>query len=147
MADLNSPHRSFTDRLNHLFETIRPAGSTREYTNVEVAHAVGVTDMYIGQLRRGQRTNPSAQLVANLERFFGLTQAYLYNDDPQAVGDVDGQLSLFRMLRDTGVLPLAARATEIRTPEGRALLAAAIEHIIRGEPNNPDLSPQPDLGT
>ena len=146
MSDLDGTGRSFADRLNRLFETIRPDGSTREYSNVDVADAVGVSAMYIGQLRRGLRTNPSASLVARLERFFGLTVPYLYNDDLETVGDVDRQLSVFRRLRDTGVLPLAARATEIRTREGLALLAAAIEHIIRGEPANDNNNQQRDPG-
>lgn len=136
-----SRQRTFAERLDHLFATIRPNGLQREYTNVEVAHAVGVSDMYVGLLRRGQRSNPSAELVRKLERFFGLTEPYLCNDDPDTLGRIDKQLELFRAMRDSGVLPIALRAAEIHTQQGRDALAAAIEEVIARERARDQLEP------
>lgn len=77
---------SFTDRLNLLFDTIRPAGRETPHSNKEVAAAIratggSISDVYIWQLRAGRRTNPTKDHIEALAAFFGVSPAYFFDDE------------------------------------------------------------------
>ncbi|MFE0591643.1 helix-turn-helix domain-containing protein [Micromonospora echinospora] len=77
---------SFADRLNLLFETIRPAGREAPHSNKDVAGAIraaggSISDVYIWQLRTGRRTNPTKEHIEALAQFFGVSPAYFFDDE------------------------------------------------------------------
>lgn len=114
MATRPSRRRTLADRLNVLFETVRPPGEDREFTNSEVAAATAVSGSYIGYLRRGVRDNPSVETVQALARFFGVRPSYLVDDDEdeERTADTEARLRLFRALNDPGIRQLALRAAD-----------------------------------
>jgi len=73
----------FVQRLNALFDSKPDPSTGRPYTNVAVADAlaaqgVAVTHSYLGQLRNGRKTEPSASLVGALAAFFGVSADYFF---------------------------------------------------------------------
>ncbi|WBB78149.1 helix-turn-helix domain-containing protein [Micromonospora sp. WMMD882] len=86
---MNSPAEdgtSFADRLNLLFDTIRPAGRENPHSNKDVAAAIraaggSISDVYIWQLRTGRRTNPTKEHIESLAQFFGVSAAYFFDDE------------------------------------------------------------------
>ncbi|WP_328459309.1 helix-turn-helix transcriptional regulator [Actinoplanes sp. NBC_00393] len=85
------PLTSMQDRLNYLFETVRPVGKPR-YSVREVAEAIKrdqsfeISAAYINYICTGERENPGVQQVRALARFFGVPAAFLLGDgDPGAV--------------------------------------------------------------
>ncbi|MEU4565944.1 helix-turn-helix domain-containing protein [Micromonospora sp. NPDC023956] len=77
---------SFADRLNLLFDTIRPAGRETPHSNRDVASAIraaggSISDVYVWQLRTGRRTNPTKEHIEALAQFFGVSPAYFFDDE------------------------------------------------------------------
>jgi transcriptional regulator with XRE-family HTH domain len=121
---------SLADRLNHLFETVHPAGRG-PYSNEEVARAVreqggDISRAYLSYLRNGERTNPTMQHLQVLARFFGVTPAYFFDDDTAA--EVDAQLGLAVALRDAEVRAVVLRAAGL-SAKGLHAVAAIIEEV------------------
>lgn len=86
MNDTVGGGTSFADRLNLLFDTIRPAGRGASYSNKEVASAIranggSISDVYIWQLRTGRRRNPTKDHIEVLAAFFGVSPAYFFDDE------------------------------------------------------------------
>jgi len=131
MGDTGQPKPgSLADRLNCLFETIRPPGRA-PYSNEEVARAVreeggDISRAYLSYLRNGERTNPTFQHLQALARFFGVTPAYFFDDDVAA--EVNAQLDLVVLLRDAEVRAVALRAAGL-SPKGLQAVAAIIEEV------------------
>jgi transcriptional regulator with XRE-family HTH domain len=89
----------FTQRLNALFDSSPDPATGRPYTNVAVADAlrsygVSITQSYLGQLRHGRKSEPSAGLVGGLAQFFDVSADYFFG----SVTRVD-QSELARRLR------------------------------------------------
>jgi ESX-1-secreted protein regulator len=127
---------TFADRLNSLFDTVRPAGEDREYTNSEVASATDVSGSYIGYLRKGLRTNPSVETVQALARFFGVRPSYLVDDeqDDERVASAEAQLRLVQALNNPGIKQLAMRAAEANlSATALDAVTAMIEQVSRLE--------------
>src|SRR6266487_180714 len=113
MAGTEPALRTLSDKLNHLFLTVHPAGRG-PYSNEEVASAVRdtggptVSATYIWQLRKGLRDNPTKKHLEALADFFGVSPAYFFDDaESERIAD---RLALLAMLRDAGARQLAARA-------------------------------------
>ena len=72
-------YKTLAEKLDHLFATVRPPGGS-ELTLEQVADAINqrgevkLTPVYVSQLRRGQRTNPT---VGVLEALAGFSAARL----------------------------------------------------------------------
>jgi transcriptional regulator with XRE-family HTH domain len=86
---------SFADKLNRLFETIRP-DPAHEYSNEQVASAirdsgVSISQSYIWQLRKSKKTNPTLRHLQALAGFFGVPTAYFVDDSTTA--RIEEQLS------------------------------------------------------
>jgi transcriptional regulator with XRE-family HTH domain len=131
-----SRRRTVADRLNFLFETVRPPGEDREYTNTEVAAATNVSGSYIGYLRKGVRGNPSVEAVQALSRFFGVRPSYFVDDDQdeERVAGIEAQLKLVHALRNPGIKQLAMRAAEADlSPAGLDAITAMIEEVSKLE--------------
>lgn len=125
------PPRSLTDRLSHLFRTVRPAPH-REYSNEEVATAITrdqgmpISASYVWYLRTGQRDNPTYRHVQALATFFGVPAAYFFEDDTSQ--RVDAELDLRRAMADAGVRTIALRAEGL-SPESIGAIADVIERV------------------
>ncbi|MEU4422107.1 helix-turn-helix transcriptional regulator [Actinoplanes sp. NPDC024001] len=80
---------SIRDRLNFLFETVRPVGKPR-YSVREVAEAIkrdqgfDISAAYINYICTGERENPGVQQIRALARFFGVPAAFLLDDGDQS---------------------------------------------------------------
>jgi transcriptional regulator with XRE-family HTH domain len=113
---------SFADRLNMLFDVVRPSGREAPYSNKEVAALVrdrggAISDVYIWQLRTGRRTNPTKDHIESLAAFFGVGAAYFFDDEAAARTTDDlrlldtlrrmrtEQVSLRTVLTDRGLSP------------------------------------------
>jgi transcriptional regulator with XRE-family HTH domain len=77
------------DRLNYLFETVRPVGKPR-YSVREVAEAIkrdqgfDISAAYINYICTGERENPGVQQVRALACFFGVPASFLLGDGDQS---------------------------------------------------------------
>ncbi|MGW2812622.1 helix-turn-helix domain-containing protein [Streptomyces sp. NPDC001415] len=87
--------RSLADKLNRLFESIRPPDG-HEYSNEQVADGISrqglttISQSYVWQLRKGKKTNPTISHLQALADFFGVPVAYFFDDE--AAGEVEGKL-------------------------------------------------------
>lgn len=127
---------TLADRLNRLFDLVRPRGEDRQYSNIEVAAATDVSGTYIGYLRRGVRDNPSVDTVQALARFFGVRPSYLVDDelDDDQVASTEAQVRLFHALDHPGIRQLALRAAAADlSPTGLDAIAAMIDQVKKLE--------------
>jgi transcriptional regulator with XRE-family HTH domain len=136
-----SAGRSLAERLDHLFETVHPAGRG-PYTNREVANAINanggpkISATYVWQLRRGERSNPTVDHLRALAGFFGVPTSYFIEDDTHRI---DAELELLVALRDAGVRQIALRASEL-PPESLEPVRQVIE-VMRGVHGLPPQEP------
>jgi len=66
----------------------------------DVATAVGVTKTHIWELERGRAKNPSLHVIEGLANHFGVSIAYLVDEDIEA-SDADQDLArMFRLARE-----------------------------------------------
>lgn len=73
----------FGQRLDFLFESSCDPATGRPFTNVAVAQAlsgrgVSVSHAYLGQLRKGRKSEPTASLLGALAQFFGVSADYFF---------------------------------------------------------------------
>lgn len=131
------------ERLNHLFEVVRPAGRTRPYSNPEVARAVSergdvqISPQYLWALRNGSRDNPTVRQLEALAAFFGVPPAYFLSDERAA--DIDEQLALLVAARDADVREILRRSTTLSGPD-RLTVLRIIEGLAGRAPERPDSS-------
>lgn len=82
------PLTTMRDRLNYLFETVRPVGKPR-YSVREVAESIkrdqgfDISAAYINYICTGERENPGVQQVRALAQFFGVPAAFLLGEGDQ----------------------------------------------------------------
>ena len=117
---------SLADRLNHLFEVVRPAGRRKPYSNPEVARAVSdkgdvqISPQYLWALRNGSRDNPTVKQLEALAVFFGVPPAYFFSDERAA--EIDEQLALLAAARDADVREIMQRSSTLSGPDRLAVL-------------------------
>ncbi|MFI6682797.1 helix-turn-helix domain-containing protein [Streptomyces sp. NPDC050485] len=136
--------RTLAAKLNHLFETVLPAGRG-PYGTEEVARAITSADVsisgsYIWLLRKGQRDNPTLKHLEALARFFGVPPAYFFDDEVTKA--VDGELELMVALRSAGVQHVALRAAGL-SPRSLRTIKEIIERAreLEGLPGGTDPEP------
>ncbi|WP_156893723.1 hypothetical protein [Actinokineospora enzanensis] len=129
--------QSLAERLNTLFDTVRPGGGEVEYTDQEVAEAVGCTEEDIRALRDGTAADVGVKRLRCLAKFFGAPVAYLVGDAEPNVVHADRQLAILRELREAGVLAMALRASKVKTSGAREQLAQMVETFIQMEAARP----------
>src|SRR5947209_5927250 len=122
---------TLADKLDRLFTTIHPRGRS-EYSFEEVAEGIrqrggpSISHTYLWQLRKGQRTNPSINVVEALAEFFGVSPSYFLDDE--ATARIDAQLDLLEAMRDADVRRLALRASDL-SPESLRAIIDMVEHV------------------
>ncbi|MFI6540969.1 helix-turn-helix domain-containing protein [Nonomuraea sp. NPDC050547] len=143
MASPADGRKSFADKLNLLFETVRPPDAHREYTNSEVAAATDVSASYVGYLRKGVRDNPSVETIQALARFFEVRPSYFVDEDvdEEHAAAVEARLKLVQALNDPGIKRLAMRAMEAElSPAALDAITAMIDQVRRLEES---IAPRP----
>ena len=131
---------SLADRLNILFDTLRPDGGPAEYTNAEVAAHVGTTEDEIRGLRDGTASDVGIRVLRSLAGFFGVPVTYLVGGDDTLVARVDQNLAMLGELRAQGVLGIALAAARMRNPAGREALQATVQAFLQIEAQSVDAS-------
>ncbi|MFE9373215.1 helix-turn-helix domain-containing protein [Streptomyces sp. NPDC006711] len=135
--------RSLADKLNRLFESIRPPDG-HEYSNEQVADGISrqglttISQSYVWQLRKGKKTNPTISHLRALADFFGVPVAYFFDDG--AAGEVEGKLKALeaqqaRMKEAMGggdVKLMAMRAGEL-SPERRKQVMDLLDVVYKLE--------------
>ncbi|MGW0757071.1 hypothetical protein ACWD1Y_11385 [Streptomyces sp. NPDC002814] len=145
------PGSSFAERLNYLFDVLRPRDGdaaktnprTGEFSNTHVAQTVSsygdgtITAAYIGKLRGPAGENPTIRIARLLARFFEVPASYFVED---AVTErIVGQFQLVQQLHDQGVKNLAMRAAGL-SPASKEALLKMVEaaRAMEGLPDSPD---------
>lgn len=137
------PHSAgtFADKLRLLRETIKRPDKdgkpgSREYSLEDIARGVrehtGATcsKQYVKNLLDGIATNPSLVVIEGLARHFDVPTNYFF--DEVASAQMQDDLRLAAMLRETGVRALALRAVNL-APDDRASVLRLIEEIQQRE--------------
>lgn len=124
---------SLAERLDHLFRTVRREDG-REFSHREVADAITASEepishSYIGQLRTGDKDNPTIKHLRALARFFGVPVEYFTNDDVTAA--VDRELATLTALRELQVRTVALRQTILPEAERSLAELSRIVDVIR----------------
>jgi transcriptional regulator with XRE-family HTH domain len=127
------PRRTIAEKLNHLFDVVRPPGEDREYTGREVVAGVNAagTDLsasHLSELRRGVKDNPTVRVLDGLANFFGVRVAYFL--DPGVEEEVEAELDLRVAMRDAKVRDVAMRAADL-DPQQRTAMHRLLAQIIR----------------
>lgn len=146
------PLTTLRDRLNYLFETVRPVGKPR-YSVREVAESIRrdqgfeISAGYINYICTGERDNPGVQQVRALAQFFGVPAAFLLGDgDPGQTADELDQLRAAVQVKeklraaddamnDPGVRVVALKARGL-SPSHLKLVSAMLDQVreIEGLP-------------
>ncbi|WP_158289874.1 helix-turn-helix domain-containing protein [Micromonospora sp. S4605] len=125
--------QTLAQRLDNLFLSVRrPDG--REHSHREVAEAVTaagepISHSYIGQLRAGDKDNPTIKHLRALARFFGVPVEYFTNEETAA--DVDRELRMLTALKELQVKTVALRRTLLPEAERSLSELARIVEVIR----------------
>ncbi|MFC0602888.1 helix-turn-helix domain-containing protein [Streptomyces palmae] len=109
----------FGRRFRRLIGVIYPDSLGRPYTDTEIAKHSGLSNQYIGKLRKGGSV-PSLANAGRLARLFGVSTDYFLNaPDHPAVRSVERNLQAIENHRAGGV-QRAGRRGAARAPEGGA---------------------------
>lgn len=91
--------RTLDDRLNWLFDTIRPDvddtgnrvpySEARRFHNYELAAHLRVTPSYVSQLKKGKKPNPTLDVLLKIAEFFDVPVNYLVSSDAAEVARVE----------------------------------------------------------
>ncbi|MFI9380925.1 helix-turn-helix transcriptional regulator [Kutzneria sp. NPDC052558] len=120
--------RSVRDRVNTLFEKVRPAGPANPaFSDDAVAAAIGVDVAQLSRLRDGSDDDPGLKLLRALAEYFGVPAEYLTTSDAKVIARIDEQLDLL-----ADYLPVAARHLSSDVLADNASLgaiAAVLRHV------------------
>ncbi|MFI5527000.1 XRE family transcriptional regulator [Kitasatospora sp. NPDC051853] len=102
------------ERLDRLFATVHPAGA-RPFSNPQAAEGINaragrsvLSSVYLWQLRSGERTNPSTEVLEAIADWFGVDAAYF--SDPETAARTDAQLRIAASLSSPAVQELVLAA-------------------------------------
>src|ERR1700759_2728418 len=133
-VEVKSMSKTFSARLNRLFDTVYPPGRG-PHTSAEViaalkAEGITMSAPYLSQLRSGNRTNPSSATMAALANFFRIKPAYFTDDEYYE--KLDRELAWLMTMRDEGVRRIAVRASGL-SAEAKHDLAQRVDELRRKE--------------
>lgn len=133
--------QTLADRLNACFDAVRPDGGDQEYTDAEVAEAVGCAPEDIRGLRDGADLDIGIHSLRKLAAMFGVTVSYLV--DGTAAERVGPRLAMLRELREAGVLHLALELAKVKTFAGREAMAQMVRAFLQVETARLDAEAKP----
>lgn len=113
--------RNLSDRVNHLFETIRDENASKPYTNAEVARmSLGtLTEEVVEGIRNGTISNPSVDQVVALADVFGVHPSY-FLDRGRKLPVIDREA--MEIFRDETVNAIAHKSLHLSGPEKQMIL-------------------------
>jgi transcriptional regulator with XRE-family HTH domain len=126
------------ERLNYLFQTVH-APDRRPYSAAEVARWINdnggkISSVYILKILNGERTDPSQRYLKEIARYFGVSPAFFWEDDP---AELDGEaLNTQILLRDDLVQSMMLRAARLSRGQQEAL-SGIIDSLLRAEGKDP----------
>lgn len=125
---------TFADKLNRLFDVLRPAGgkpmTTREVARRVTEQGGSISPGYISELRNGVKTNPGIDHVRYLAAAFGVSAGYF--TDPEVAARVDAELDrLEGHHRSRRLVELAERTASLDASD-RVALAALVDDYLQG---------------
>lgn len=134
--------RSFAEKLNHLFKTIkRPNG--RKHTNAEVAAAAGCTREYISALRHGKRPPPTGNIISAIAEFFSVPPSYFFSDEMSEKINTQMDLILaLAALKDSDARIAALRTIADVAPEELPKVTRAIQQALTDSDPGSDAPPR-----
>ncbi|MFF0754440.1 hypothetical protein [Streptomyces sp. NPDC004267] len=151
------PGSSFAERLNYLFDNLRPSATDKDYKKkanpsgefsntyvAEIASTRGpatITAAYIGKLRNpAEPGNPSRNVMTTLARFFEVKPAYFLDDD--VTQSIVSQFQFVKKLQEQQVENIALRAAGL-SPASKDALLKMIEaaRLMEGLPAEPSELP------
>jgi transcriptional regulator with XRE-family HTH domain len=126
--------KSFTARLNRLFDTVYPPGrgphTSAELVAALMAQGIRISAPYLSQLRSGTRANPSSEMIRSIAAFFRVSPAYFTDDGYFQY--VDRELTLLAAMRDEEVRLVADRIVGL-SPGAVDQLSVKVEELRRAE--------------
>lgn len=138
------PQNPLSARLDYLFRTLVKADgapfSHREAAELISREHVPISHAYIGQLRAGDRDNPTLKHLRGIAAFFGVPVEYFTCDD--VADQVSKELQLMNTLREMRenqemrTLIVRARGLSTKSLESLNAIAERIREI-EGLPNDP----------
>jgi hypothetical protein len=134
-----TPVPTFAERLNRLFDTVKPPGrsyfTSGELVNALKANGVGISAPYVSQLRSGNRAHPSASTIEAIAHFFRVDPAYF--TDPEYYRLVDRDLTVISAMCDPGVRRVATRVIGLSTHAVDEIVKAVDELRTEARPPQP----------
>ncbi|WP_158888080.1 helix-turn-helix domain-containing protein [Amycolatopsis anabasis] len=131
---------SVADRLNTLFQRVRPTPGAPPYTTAEVAAIIGVAADQIHRVREGIEDDPGVKLLQSLAAFFRVPADYLTGNDPALVARIDEQLAFLDEW-----LPIAARgglsSPVLDGDSSLRMMASIFRHVRQHEADRADRRP------
>lgn len=127
--------RPLAELIEKLFATIRPSEG-QEYSYEHVAKAIKakggptISSVYIWQLRKGIKDNPTKRHLEALADFFSVPPSYFFDDDIAKA--VESELKLLAALRKANVRQIALRASAL-SDEAIEAIASLVENARRLE--------------
>jgi transcriptional regulator with XRE-family HTH domain len=122
-------------RLDRLFESVQPLG--RAYTLREVVEGINgqagqhlLSVQYLSQLRNGDRSKPSYDVLTAISKWFGVQVTYFSDDE--VFQRTEEELRVLGLMQDNGVRNLAFRAAGI-SEQSLALVTALVEKMRLAE--------------
>lgn len=129
-------------KLEFLVDNIAQPGGRGRYTNDAICKEladldVSVTPAYLSQLRRGQRSNPSARLINGLAQVFGVPMEYFFDNDERERA-INSQIEGMKKLREAHLQGLMLRSRDGLDRASLIELAALLSRVQEGQ--EPDVS-------
>lgn len=105
---------TFAARLNKLFEAVYPPGrgphTSHEVVKELRGEGIRISAPYLSQLRTGQRTNPSAEIMESIAQFFRISVDYFTDD--RYFQKVDKELTWLLHMRNENVRLVTSRRSD-----------------------------------
>ena len=120
-AEAADDHQDLSDRVNHLFDTIRNEKTGEPYTNSEAARlSLGdLTEEEVEDIRTGSDPNPSMNKVIALADVFGVHPSY-FLDRSKEPPTIDREL--LDILRDETVSAIAHKSLHLPKRDKQTIL-------------------------
>jgi transcriptional regulator with XRE-family HTH domain len=98
--------QTLPEKVDHLIRHVHPRGR-KPYTHPEIAEATGLSTGLLSALRSGKNQNPTKDTLERLARFFGVPEAFFFDD--QTAEQVTAQIGLAAVMRDAGIAQVVTR--------------------------------------